>query len=145
MDPVRVDRVQHDGGGASKFLFPCQHQVKQLGNYVFIVTCNEVVMSFSTFSRYSWHCVYLAASAVNNNSDCERFWHKRTKPRMLISNESAWFAGVLSVIMSLLLHDLSALEASPAWLLAQQSFGWLVAVYKRRRWCCVWRPTTKSE
>lgn len=111
MDPVRVDRGQHVR--TSKSLFACQHQVKQLRNYVFIVSCSEVVMSFYTFSRYSWHSVS-GISAVNNISDCEYFWHKRTKPRnpVLISNESAWFAGALSVIMSLFLHDLSALKTS---------------------------------
>lgn len=39
---------------------------------------------------------------------------------------------------------ISVSSLSPAWLLAQQSFRWLVTMCKRRGWCCVWRPTTKS-
>lgn len=39
---------------------------------------------------------------------------------------------------------ISVRSLSPARLLAQQSFRWLVTMYNRRGWCCVWRPTTKE-
>lgn len=132
-------------GRASKFSFACQHQVKQLRNYEFIVTCNEVVMSFSTCSRYSWHSVYLAASAVNNISDCEHFWHKAEKSCVNFE----WICLICWCSVGYneptLTRFISVRSLSPAWLLAQQSFRWLVTMFQRRGWCCVWRPTTKSE